>query len=236
MTIRLYDFDFNDTIVFGETNGVCLTVENRKLFASLYRCLIRTDVEESDREIALFDDKGNMLVSKKDYVVIVDLADYETVSKTIGNKAIKALVERCDTDADLSYGLKRKINELYVEALKAVNDFDIEFDSESDCAFEDVFKLFSVTPSSGGGVLLDKYLNLIELVSRLKLYKALVFFNAKAFMSSEELAEIQKLAAYKNVKLFFIENKLYPDGLPYEDKYLIDEDLFLTKLSGGDII
>lgn len=75
----------------------------------------------------------------------------------------------------------------------------------------------------------DYFENLISLVamsSELKLYKALVFINQKAFLNNEQLAELFKFSLYKKQPILFVENTHLRDKIVNENKLYVDCEFF----------
>ena len=226
MMMRLYDFDINGSLEFEEGASICLTIENKRYFKEAvdYFKGIEKDIK---RFSVTFGD--NELVYQKDFATVIDYYDYETVSRTISAKTLKFIAERISKDDETLLSFRNKISELHTVVSHALYDCDIEFEDDPVCSFDDVLKLFSVTPSGSREAPIYKYLNMIELAAALRMYKLIVFVNIKSFFEKDELIELQKLAAYKNIALLLIENTINNYATDRETNYLIDDDLFLTK-------
>ena len=228
MNFKLYDFDFNNDLQFKDFKSLCLSVENVKVFSDMVKYFKGFCGE--NKKFCLFNDRKEEMFLNKDYAVIIDLFDFEITSKQIVGKVIKRLSERCDKTEEIADELNDKKRELFKALYNFLLDFNIEFDYKEECETEDLFKLFSIVPSKFDDSLVDKYLNFIEIVCELKLYDLLVLINAKPIFNQKEIEEIQKLSAHKGLNLLFLENRLSKYFSAYEDNYLIDEDLFLTKI------
>lgn len=108
--------------------------------------------------------------------------------------------------------------------LTIIDDEDITFDSVAEKPFEEVLKLFSVSVVQSREDIYEKMLNFIEIVGRLHLVKLLVFVNVKSFFDEKQLAEIYKMATYREVSLLLIDNKIYGKKIAEETLLAIDKD------------
>ena len=227
MILRFFDLDVNNTLEFAPSRSVCLTIENQDCYINIVKYFKGIDGEEKSFCI-LSGDKE--LVYSKDYTTVIDCYDFETVSRTVAGKTIKVVSDAIDKNDAAAFAIRRKLADLYSSVADALNDYDVEFDSTPDRSPEDILKFFSVSPASSRESVFDKFLNLIELTAVLKLYKLIVFVNLKSFLNERDITELQKAGAYKGVDLLFLENYSHGYSTEYEDNYLLDRDLFLTKV------
>ncbi len=121
------------------------------------------------------------------------------------------------------YGTHNSSRKIYIN--NKIGDF--EFDDIVN--IENILKFLSLKPQMEKGLACDNIINYISLSNILSAYKLMVFINARAFFSINEIKEFIKIAKYKEIKLLFLENKFYNDDIV--NKVQIDEDYFVKKFN-----
>lgn len=115
----------------------------------------------------------------------------------------------------------------FLEKLTYYESCELEYNLDLDVS--GLMKVFNVKVSEHSGVLVEKVVEYIKLMSRVCDIKVFVFLNFKQFLTSDELLRLYKECVYEKVNLLLIENANTP-LLEYEKKIIIDRDLCLIEL------
>ena len=109
-----------------------------------------------------------------------------------------------------------------LDALKALSDFEIDFNSEYE--YMDILKHFDVSLREPEGTFFERFIEYAEAVHKLTGRSIFVLANCDAYISDEEYEYLSKWTAYEGISLIMLRNKQRP---LYTDKneYIIDVDL-----------
>lgn len=223
MNLFLYNLEQNGEMDFERGDIVAIETNNMQFFRNILRDL--KELPQEMKECALFN--GNkQLALGKDYLLLIDYYDTDIITKTINGKVLKKIAMDLDRDAHSYLDFQQKKSNLYNFVLKIIEQNDIEFESSDGPSFEEVLKLFSVTVKLPRDDIYIKMINMMQVISTLKLYSLIVLVDAKSYFKMSEIAELIKMARYLDISLLFIDNRISGEVISDEKLLIVDEDYF----------
>ncbi len=223
MKAYFYSLEFFPEFDFGENGILAVETNHFRFFRDVAGDL--KGISEECKEIAFYEKEKRLLI-EKDYFLFIDYYDSETIGRTLNGKVLKKISAGLEEDPAEHLKFSSLLSGLYSFVLSRLDDEEISFDSEGERSFEEVLKLFSVAVSQPREDIFGKILNVIEVAGKLNVVKFLAFINAKSFFSETELTEIMKMAAYRNVKLFFLDKGITEKKFFGEKLLCVDESFF----------
>ena len=223
MKAYFYGLERFSSFDFGESEILAVETVQPRFFRGVVRNLkgLATEPEE-----VAFYEKDRLLLTEKDYFLLLDYFDTEVLSKTVNGKVLKALSAEVNGDPARLAEFRALLSAMYGFVLRQLEEEEIVFDSDGERSFEEVLKLFSVAVTQSRSDVFGKMLNLIEVAGRLRLVRFLALVNAKSFFEEKELAELCKMARYRGLSLFFIDNFLTGKKIADETLLVVEEDFF----------
>lgn len=167
-------------------------------------------------------------VLKKDFVVVDNPFMLSYVSKAIGAKLYKYILDQMEQRED-SGKIRNMFEELKYKFIDVLVDLNLDLGYNESINESDFLKI--LTPKLDFvdfEDILRTYKRLIDVLSRLNLYKFIVLVNLRRFLSETDIVELYKYAKVHNTNLIILENENKLNLLEYENKLLVDEDLFET--------
>lgn len=191
------------------------------------RELIGTEVLKNDcesQELALLD-KNQNYVGSKDVLVCSNFFTSPLQTRIVNNK----LLQKIEQDINLNFEYKNKILTHLQGAVDLLQELLLEYQFLIDITeipeINDFLKSIKVKYKFNIG--LSPYENIIELidvVSELKLYKVIILVNVYSYLTSDEIQRLIKHIKYKKVATLMIETKELLSAVKDDNILLIDED------------
>ena len=173
-----------------------------------------------------------------DLIVLVDKKriDFETDSLTIYNplafdindkKLLAALYKKIEKElsgnAEYNSELQTRIYETARQLENLINNNCYELSIEKTVALKDVMKLFSVRLEDNISVVAG-LTNFLQANAEFKLYKLIVFVNARNYLTVAEMQELLKGVSAAGTSVIFLENRRSDERYRNERKIIIDAD------------
>lgn len=223
MNLYLYNLEQNREIAFGKGDIIAIETDNMRFFRNILSDL--KEIPNDYAECALFENDKQLSLCK-DYLLFIDYYDNEVITKTVNSKILKQMSQEVERNTSLFLEYQQLLAALYAFVLKTIDENDVSFDSVGGKSFEEVLKLFSVAVKLPREDIYIKMINLMQVISALKLYPLLILVNAKSYFSDSELKEFIKMAKYLDLALFLIDNRITDNKISDEILLMIDEDFF----------
>lgn len=226
--MELKIFELENKIFFTDDTVAVLEVLNRNYYRELISRFYRVFYGDSvEAPFSIIDNNFSILL-KDDFVIVDNPFMLSYLTKAISTKLHKYINERLDV-LDEGKELKIAIENFKCKFSEILVDLDLNIEYNDNISVMDFLKIF--TPKIDFVDFEDvskTYKKVINILSKLKLYKFLIFIDMRKYLSEEEIIDIYKYAKVQNVNLLVIENtsrKL----LSYENKLIVDEELFELK-------
>ncbi len=211
--------DMGIDIEFQENKINMLVLENQEVYADFMSKLILS-LDKGDGSFVLYDNEKKLNLSKNVEVI------FSPLLIDLNNKRILTYLydEMKELSDECAYETKEQINvEIvsYLDELSQKMPYPVKFRLDLD--ERQLFKQYDVRIEYEEGCLLEKIMNYIQIQSSLCGIKLLIFTNAKAYFTKEQLQDIYQCAFYNKVHIIIVENfKSYV--LQDEKYYIVDSD------------
>lgn len=204
---------------FQENRINVLVLENQEIYADFMSKLM-ISLEKGEDSFVLYDNEKKLNLSKNVEVIfsplLIDLNNKRILTYLYDE--MKELSDECTCEK------KEQINvEIvsYLDELSQKMPYPVKFRLYLD--ERQLFKQYDVRIEYDEGCLLEKIMNYIQIQSSLCGIKVLIFTNAKAYFTKEQLQEIYKCAFYNKMHIIMVEN-IKNFCLKEEKYYIIDKD------------
>lgn len=216
----MVSFDFlSKPIEFLNNKISVLYIENQSLYRKTVSALYGSSPEESN---IIFSQNFNPINFKNNvcFVPNVFTVDFSTpfVKKVYADLADYSNTYLFEDLAFLNSNIM-----FFLEKLSFSFDYDFDYNSQFDIT--DLLKIQSFKPSLNQDDLLSSLLDYIILTNKYTSPKCFVILNLHSCFSSSELEILYKELMYQNIKLLVIEGKKCFDTVPFEQIYIVDEDM-----------
>lgn len=218
MILRLYNCD-NATVDLSE-NVAVLELARQEIFNNVL--LDFTETVFPARELAI--DGGNDLLGNNDIICIRDYFDLSLKNKTLLNKLYKHVDSTVFLDPEERMNLENLISRLkqyFLDTLKCLN---VDLDVSPEIDVKDICAMIGLVPFCAEESIASKLEQYIIVCAELKLCRAIVLVQVKAYLSSEELEMIYRCALRNRIGLILVESVHREGKLFSEKKIFIDED------------
>ena len=225
MKLILYDVDFNNEIQFQEGYVLSVECESATYFAQLVSAL-----KGNEENRLAFVEKVDAIDLGKHVITLIDYYNLESYEKTLLGKLYKKLEQVYANDITVKTQIE-KVQSILTRLVDTLTEgYDCNFETNCTESLAEMLKFAGMKTEGGLGNGIEGVINFISLISTLKLYKVVVFVNAKCFFNKTQLEEIYKVCAYNKQLTLFLDNKITKSKLEHEIKLLIDEDYYDTLL------
>lgn len=214
---------FNNCLDFNISKINIIEVFDKKLFINFYIDIQNFMFDNNYHGQFTLIENEECISMSNNILCVQDIFNYSLNTKHIINKIYNILNDKLNLNEELKFKLNNKINELNSLVPQCLDDIDINLSWENNIEAIDYLKFLKINVEEPlCDSLLNRLLNIIDVISELKMYKLIVFFNLKCFLLEEELIEFYKYCNYRDVNILLIENK-FDKKLKYEHKLIIDE-------------
>lgn len=217
--MRLVNYKHNLNVKFDENTVNTIVIENKHTMSNIIFELIK-QMEGEDGEFVL-STENKILDINKYLDIVIDPFNINFNSK----KIINSLYHELNETALVLDEEKRKINEAIICSLDRIifNEIYTGINHNLDFQWSDIFKLYNVSFSLEHISLLEKLIEYIKIQSTFLKTKVLVFINLKSYLTTNDLIELYRQAAYNKIHLLLIDN-CESIKINNEEITLIDKD------------
>lgn len=217
MMLQWLDAGLDIELCENEVNVVVL--EHPEVYTAFMNDLINS-LEKGNEAILLYENNKKLNLNKSVEIIFSPLLlDFN--SKKIQQYLYDELKQLSD---EFCYEIKENINSMivqYFENMSSRLQYPIEFDL---CLDEKrLYKQYDLHIEYEDEDLTEKTINYIQIMSSLCGSKVLIFINAKAYFTSEQLEEIYRNAFLNKMQIILLENT-QNSCLSYEKYSIVDKD------------
>ena len=211
--------NFLENIIELEENKICsLQVENKKYFYRIVYELYKIANGRISDELDIEDLENNKMCIN----IILDYFNFESCIRKYQNEIIKYIsLNASETERD---NINKKYNIFSNEVLKLINEYNLPLNINDELTFQNILKNVKLSINNKENIL-ENLFTIIDLESKLKINKMLIFVSLKQYLTEEELTELYKYCIYNKVMIFMIENQLYKSKNEYEKIIAVDDNL-----------
>ena len=221
MIVRLLRAE--EEITAEEWEFVTLEIEDRHIMRALLEAL--NGIESEYRELVVrLGGKSVDLIGET--LVVYNPIAFDINEKATLNALYKSIERDISANTEAFVGFENALISMaeHIENLIDNYSYDIVLDRER--TVKDLLKLFSVRISDEGSAA-DRLVQFFRANAGLKLWRLIVFVNAKAFFRESEIMNIAAEISATHTPVIFLESKASDKKLPHEKKVLIDSDSFV---------
>jgi len=216
--MKIIYYTFENLEINVENKLFVINIDNNEYFGQLLDSLFY----DNNKEFSVF--VNDEIVDPEDCKVFIDYYSFDVFSKQILLKLMKHIDKTSNIEfRDKINNVSKQINTIVSEILA---EYDICFDYEVSNTILDYLKFANVEIRDSYNTKFEKFINIIEIICELHLYKCLYFINIKSYFSIKEINEIVKLCRYYDILVVVIEDKFDNQKLENEVKLSVDKDLF----------
>ncbi len=220
-------FDLNNEEVYLTSNKLnTLIVENKEYYRDLIKSLY-FEYLQNDNSLFTFYKDDSILDFDSNISVIFNIFSLDLNNKKNINYLYriikKTYYDKLDEDIN---NIKQKA----LEIIKEISlDLNIELDMNNEIKTEDLFKMFDIKIKDNEEILLKRLINYMFVMQELQKYSIFIIIHLKEYFSDEEILDIIKECAYKDIILFDIETINETSNILKENKIIIDKDCCVIK-------
>lgn len=202
-----------------------LEVENKDLYVKIVQSFHQImDGFEPIEPIVLLD-KNKELSLSKNITILYDPFNFEFNNKNIITKLYQVINEEIVNNLECKYEFDSLLKQLSRIILNVAAEFNWDYSYNDNVYPIDYLKVLNLKiEEQREQKVLDRLLNLIDILSEFKLSNLLILVNFKCYFQENELLEIYKYVKYKGICLLLIEPFKMEKVLPYELKLTIDSE------------
>ena len=211
--------NFLENIIELEENKICsLQVENKKYFYRIVYELYKIANGRISDELDIEDLENNKMCIN----IILNYFDFESCIRKYQNEIIKYIsLNASETERD---NINKKYNIFSNEVLKLINEYNLPLNINDELPFQNILHNVKLSINNKENIL-ENLFTIIDLESKLKINKMLIFVSLKQYLTEEELTELYKYCIYNKVMIFMIDNQLYKSKNEYEKIIAVDDNL-----------
>jgi len=212
---------FSNPIRFRENRIPVLVLENPAAFRSLYSQLM---AQSEGGEGSFVLSVNDVCLNANEHLnMVFDYFHLHTLEKRVQTKAIAALLhtageELAHETMQLSHAMQQ-----YLGKLATLAEFPIAYENSENLS--NILKAMDVRVALEDMPPPEALYERLCLLHSLAKNQCFVLVQAHAFFSTEELAQLFKMTAYKKIYLMLLESRAPEEPLPQEDILLFDSDL-----------
>lgn len=195
----------NDSISLEGGEFLVVFLENSHEFYSL--CYDLYNQVDMSNTISFFSN-GKRCDIDEDIDYSYNLFDLNLNSRKIQNALIKNITVLFESNNYMNE--IDSINSYIADFFKnKLFDFDLRVTFNSDMSLSDYLKLIQVRLEDDVGSLLERVVNYMEAINKLKHIDTFIFTNLLLFLDEEEIKELQKHVEYRKYNLVLLESNSY---------------------------
>lgn len=223
--MELTIFELRHKIKFTDEYVNVLEIQNKKFFVEIISRLHQVFYGEEIIQSFVLTENNNSTILKNEFLIVDNPFMLSYVSKVVCAKLQKFIIDKIQQTDELKE-IELLIEKLKVKFSDVFLDLNLELEYNQSVNSLDFLKI--LTPKIDFvdfENVSNTYKNLINILSKLNLYKFIIFVGLRDYLNEEEIIDIYKTAKVFGVNLLVIENN-HQNLLPYENKLIVDKDLF----------
>ena len=201
-------------------NATFLVLEDQLTFSTIVKQFYQYSTDDGD--LKLFD-RNLKSLKESELLVITDVLGYNLNSSSM-LKLIHADLENQLNDKPEVKSMIEKLVATITELLAfecLENELDLEYD---EITILELIDALGVKVETLSDTLFEKMLEIVQVFKYLSKKKLLVFINASAYLSKDELVNLIEYVQLNQLKVLFVE----PRNVYDFPQYVLDQDYFLT--------
>lgn len=107
---------------------------------------------------------------------------------------------------------------------EALRDYCVDFSMSETIEFKDVFAMLGLAPECSSDSVGERLVQFVSVCAELRLYKAIVLVQPKAYMTDEEIVGVYERALSSRIGLVVMDNMMRDKALRHEKKICIGRD------------
>lgn len=224
--MELKIFELENPIKFSDSFVNVLEIQNLKLYRSVVARFYQVfNGIETNTPFSVTKD-GKFFELKKDFCIIQNPFDLTNINKAVSTKLIKYIIQQISS-LDKELKLTQIIEDLKNEFNNIFIDLDLDLEYNADVGIAEMLKTINPKLSfEDYNNISGIYQKLFNVSAKLNAFDLIILINAKQYLTEEELIQIYKSAKIYNLNILVLEPTIQTKILPYENKLLVDEDLF----------
>jgi len=223
--MKLKIFDLETEIFFNEQYVNVLEIENKTYFKNLLTRFYKVynGIEVLEPFILI---ENNINELSDEFEIIQNPFNLGWLSKNLCIKFHKYLQEKIkNTEKEIS--IKDYIKEINSIFIDLFIDLDLNLEYNMDVNSQDLIKIFlPKIEFTDFDNTLNTYKKIVDVISRLKIFKFLIFIDVKKYLNKEDFIKLYKFVKQRNLNILIIESSLNDELLTYENKIIADNDLY----------
>lgn len=230
--MKIKIFSLQEDIVFKNHTIPVIIIENKNYFSKIVsniKCLCQ-GVNPEER--ITIEDNGRVIDFEKELLMMIDYFNFDYDSKKLSNALYRHIENIFQMDIERHQKLLESMMSTAGLIWDIIEEIPFNVDQKEKITILDYLKMITLRVQEPNTFcIIDRILNVIDLVAFLQACRVLVFVNVKAFLTDEEIIEVYKYSMYNEVKLLLIETGEPKNILDYEDIIWIDDDYAESRLS-----
>lgn len=174
------------------------------------------------REV-MMEQEGKQLKAA-DVTVVSDFIGFTPSSRAVLTKLYKHLDDRMRQDPLVRRNLDNLIAALKSGTEEALRDYCVDFSMSETIEFKDVFAMLGLAPECSSDSVGERLVQFVSVCAELRLYKAIVLVQPKAYMTDEEIVGVYERALSSRIGLVVMDNMVREKALRHEKKICIGRD------------
>lgn len=211
-----------ERIYFDDEKDNIFVIEDTNIFSQIVNSVYEYYNGEKNDLLILSDDK---IITKNQLLLVTDIINFDFQSKTIINKLNNNVYNQIIFNSDLEQQIIEKINNINNLINDVLYDYNLDIEIKKEKQIENYIKYLGLKIESRYDNLLNKILNIIEIVSELFPNYYVIFINQLAYFDKNQILEIFKYKNYKKCNILFIEK--YFNQINSINRIIIDKDFYV---------
>ena len=211
-----------ERIYFDDEKDNIFVIEDTNIFSQIVNSVYEYYNGEKNDLLILSDDK---IITKNQLLLVTDIINFDFQSKTIINKLNNNVYNQIIFNSDLEQQIIEKINNINNLINDVLYDYNLDIEIKKEKQIENYIKYLGLKIESCYDNLLNKILNIIEIVSELFPNYYVIFINQLAYFDKNQILEIFKYKNYKKCNILFIEK--YFNQINSINRIIIDKDFYV---------
>lgn len=197
-----------------------LEIERTQSLRGILQALNGAEQEYSDLIVIVGDKKISF---EKDSLIVYNPLAFDINDKKLLTALYKKLENEINGNVEIISELQIRLYDLAMKLDNLINNNCYDISIETSVQAKDILKLFDVRLEKNSSVA-SGINNFLLANADLKLFKLIIFVNAKDFFSDAEIEEVTKCISSTETAAIFIESKHSSKLLPNERKIYLDPD------------
>lgn len=211
-----------ERIYFNDEKNNIFVIEDTEIFSQVVSSIYKYCYGEESDLIVLSNDK---IITKNQLYLITDIINFDFQSKLIINKLNSNIYSQIISNSTLEWEIVKNINNINDIVNNILYDYNLDIEIRNDKKIENYIKYLGLKINSHYDDLLNKMLNIIEIISELFPACYVIFINQLVYFDEKQILEIFKYKNYKKCNILFIER--FFSKIDSVNRIIIDKDYYV---------